>query len=104
MGLYLEYEHIGYHELQSRGYYPQKPYKAEQIEEANVRAAMMKAEWESKYAPQVKALSNKELLDEVIELAGGDDYEGCHTVLGSIVYDLLRAELKDRLTTYGFLS
>lgn len=43
-------------------------------------------------------MSNAELLDEVISLGGGDDYDiGCYTEIGSTMFDFGKSLLIDRL-------
>lgn len=61
-------------------------------------------EIKASYIAQVEALSNEELLQDYTDLAGGDDYDGCHTVHGQLVYELLGEELRNRLTKIGFLN
>lgn len=53
--------------------------------------------------PQVVALSNEDLYDEYTTFAGGDDYDGCHSQEGLIVWYELRDELDRRLKKIGFL-
>lgn len=50
----------------------------------------------SKYAPMVKELDDAALLDQTLHLAGGDDYDGCLTDEGRVVYELLFDELRLR--------
>lgn len=51
---------------------------------------------------QVLALSNEELLDDYTELAGGDDYDGCMTAGGDVVWAAVRAEFYRRLKEVGY--
>lgn len=53
---------------------------------------------------KVKALSNRELLEEYKYWAGGDDYEGCWTKEGKIEWDVVQAEMEERLIKCGFLE
>lgn len=57
--------------------------------------------WESKSEEEilglVKSLSNERLLEEAFFLAGGDDYDGCFTKLGSYTFGILHKELTSRL-------
>lgn len=46
---------------------------------------------------RISKLSNRQLLEETIELAAGDDYVGCFTNKWSITYILLLKELHTRL-------
>lgn len=46
---------------------------------------------------QIRGLSNAELLEETLQMAGGDDYDGCFTDFGLWEYTALRAELEERL-------
>lgn len=54
-------------------------------------------------AAKVAALDNRTLLDSTLQLAGGDDYDGCFTREGQYEYDTLAIELTRRLTACGFL-
>lgn len=54
------------------------------------------------YKSQVKLLNNNELFDEYTSLAGGDDYDGCHTKHGLVVWNLVADEFKRRLKTVGY--
>ncbi len=56
------------------------------------------------YKRQVQALSNNDLYYDTLDLAGGDDYDGCYTDHGEFVYGLLREELDSRLKAIGFLE
>ena len=51
----------------------------------------------------VKTLSNDELIARTLNLAGGDDYDGCHTHKGSYEYEQLLNELNKRLKIYNFI-
>lgn len=53
--------------------------------------------WQTKELERIAELTNKELLDEVLDLAGGDDWEGEFTAEGSWTYDKLVDELEKRL-------
>ena len=55
-----------------------------------------KAEFSRQVKPEIEALRDKELLEQTVQLAGGDDYDGCFTDYGAIIYDLLYTELADR--------
>lgn len=65
-------------------------------------------EWKEAQRPgiyeQVAALSNEALLDEYTDFAGGDDYDGCHTDGGMVVWQELQEELTKRLIAIGFLE
>ena len=50
----------------------------------------------NKFKDQVKALSDKELLHSMFNLARGDDSNGYFTDLGGYIYDLLCEELSQR--------
>jgi hypothetical protein len=52
----------------------------------------------------IEALSNDMLLEEVLNLAGGDDYDGCFTSRGRRDYERLLTELESRLLKIGFLK
>ena len=53
---------------------------------------------------KIKALSNEELLEAALELAGGDDYDGCFTDKGWRTFERLKTELYSRLLEIGFLA
>ena len=53
--------------------------------------------WQKKEQERIPQLSNRELLDETLELAGGNDYDGGYTPDGQITYHLLHNELYLRL-------
>ena len=55
------------------------------------------------YKGQVQRLSNTDIYDDTLDLAGGDNYDGCYTHHGQLVYNLLREELDSRLKAIGFL-
>jgi hypothetical protein len=58
----------------------------------------------SAFHERVSQMSNEELLRETLDLAGGDDYDGCFTDKGRRQYEILEAELHSRLLKYGFLG
>lgn len=47
-----------------------------------------------------KEMSNEELLDEVIELAAGDGYDGCFTKQGLWEFQYLKKKLYERLASW----
>lgn len=47
-----------------------------------------------------KRMSNEELLDEVLNQATGDDYDGCFTVKGLWEYRYLEGKLRERLASW----
>lgn len=53
--------------------------------------------WQIEIAEDVKEMDNKTLLDEVLFLAQGDDYDGEFTKEGEWQYDYLVMELENRL-------
>jgi hypothetical protein len=53
---------------------------------------------------EAKALSNFELLQDVIEMAAGDDYDGLFTPTGRIRFNAFHDELEYRLIQCGFLD
>lgn len=57
----------------------------------------LKLKWELEFHERVLKMSNAELLEEVLCLAGGDDYDGCFTTRGAREYDILFMELNYRL-------
>jgi len=46
---------------------------------------------------QEKSMSNNELYEEVLSLAGGDDYDGCFTDVGKLEYQYFKAKFEERL-------
>jgi hypothetical protein len=56
--------------------------------------------WKIDEGNRIESLSNRQLFDETLELAHGDDYDGCFTTRGSIVFDMLRTELECRLSKW----
>jgi hypothetical protein len=47
-----------------------------------------------------KHLTNEELLIEVLDLAGGDDWDGCFTENGKKEYEYLKSKLRERLSEW----
>jgi hypothetical protein len=58
------------------------------------------AKWKIEEEKRISLLSNSELLEETISLAGGDDYDGCFTVRGDFIYGKLYNELNKRLASW----
>lgn len=56
------------------------------------------------FVRNVLGYANGVLLEETIQLAGGDDYDGCFTEEGNWQYQVLKAELESRLRAVGFLE
>lgn len=46
---------------------------------------------------RITALSNRDLHESMLTLAGGDDYDGCFTYKGSITFDFYKKEFERRL-------
>jgi len=63
-----------------------------------------KYKWQDEILARIENMSNEELLDETLCLAGGDDYDGCFTSRGSWEYSALTSELEKRLKVCGFLG
>ena len=55
-------------------------------------------------AEQVAALNNQDLLSHYTHFAGGDDYDGCWTCEGCVVWEELSKEFNKRLVDCGFLD
>lgn len=53
---------------------------------------------------EVSALDNRSLLEETLELGGGDYQDGCFTSKGAFKYGCLKSELESRLDAIGFIS
>ena len=62
------------------------------------------AEQINKYEQDIHLLTNDELLNDVINLAGGDSWDGDFTYHGAEVFNLMRKELTFRLKAIGFLE
>ena len=60
--------------------------------------------WQEEMLARIETMSNEELLNETLGLAGGDDYDGCFTPKGQWEYDRLVEELEHRLKACGFLG
>ena len=56
--------------------------------------------WQKKIIENEKTMSNKELLDEVLDQAQGDDYEGAFTERGRWEYEYLLGKLHERLADW----
>lgn len=52
---------------------------------------------------EVAEMNNSQLLEETIDLAGGDDYDGFFTPKGTYTFRALSDELEKRLKLIGFL-
>lgn len=65
---------------------------------------MSMPEWKQKFLDRVKTLPLGELLIEVMQAAGGDDYDGCFTERGRFEFGVLRKELTSRLFERGLLT
>jgi hypothetical protein len=46
---------------------------------------------------KLKTIKSIQLLEETLDMAGGDDYDGCFTDEGLEVYELYKEELKKRV-------
>jgi len=53
--------------------------------------------WQQRVIEREREMTNEELLQEVIGLAGGDDYDGCFTKRGAWEFDYLQGKLYERL-------
>ena len=53
--------------------------------------------WQQSIIDSLEKFSDKELVDEIVTLANGDDYDGCFTDRGWWELDTLRDELLKRL-------
>jgi hypothetical protein len=60
--------------------------------------------WQIAELEAIKRMSNEELLEETIGLAGGDDYDGCFTSRGDWRFAELQFELHLRLRAVGYLE
>ncbi len=59
--------------------------------------------WQKEYLRELEKMTNKELFDEYTYFAGGDDYDGCYTVMGEWKWAKIENEFTNRLTKIGFL-
>ncbi len=55
------------------------------------------------YDARLLKMNNQELLDEFVNVSGGDDYDGGFTIYGDQELKMCRAELEKRLKAIGFL-
>jgi len=62
------------------------------------------AKWQERYLECLPKMSNGELLNEVIEGASGDSYDGNFTVRGWWQYKTAKFALYDRLYAAGFIT
>jgi len=53
--------------------------------------------WQKEIAEREKKMTNRELLDEVLDQAGGDDWDGAFTDKGKWEYEYLIKMLEKRL-------
>lgn len=53
--------------------------------------------WQTVIIKKVTAMSNAKLLEETLDLPGGDAHDGCWTNRCCWEYQVLEEELKDRL-------
>lgn len=54
----------------------------------------------SRILKKIKAMSNKRLLKETLELAPGDDHDGYFTAMGNFKFKHLKEELYSRLGSW----
>lgn len=52
------------------------------------------------FTARAKALSNADLLDETLNMGGGDGWDGCFTSEGMEEYEIFINELKSRLAEW----
>ena len=64
----------------------------------------MITKWQQAIIEREQKMSNKELLDEVINQAGGDDYDGCFTQQGLWEFEYLEGCLYRRLADCAFIE
>lgn len=57
----------------------------------------VRKDFREKEEKRISQLDNRFLFEETLELASGDDYDGCFTAEGSIKFEMLQRELRDRL-------
>lgn len=57
----------------------------------------MPADFEETEKVRASGLSNKTLYEELLDISGGDDYDGCFTQEGVITYNALKSEFETRL-------
>lgn len=63
------------------------------------------ANWSKfKVITEVRVLSNQELIEDILHLAMGDDYDGCFTNEGDFRFCALKTELSKRLLSIGFID
>lgn len=57
----------------------------------------LKLKWQIEFVEKVRGWSNRQLLNEALGLAMGDDYDGCFTSRGAWQMQYLERELEKRL-------
>lgn len=57
----------------------------------------VRKDFREKEEKRISQLDNRFLFEETLELASGDDYDGCMTPEGNITFEILQKELRDRL-------
>jgi len=55
------------------------------------------AKWQEEYVEQIEAMSNAELLDEVLDQSHGDSWDGAFTKNGNWRYNCVELHLRMRL-------
>ena len=60
--------------------------------------------WQKEFLEDISKMSNPELLDATLLLAGGDDYDGCMTDRGEWEFAQLTTTLDERLAKSGFYT
>lgn len=56
--------------------------------------------WQKKHIERIESMSNSELLDEALELAGGDSWDGIFTKRGEWEYSAITLHLRMRLVDW----
>jgi len=65
---------------------------------------MKLTKWQKEIIDKCKTISNDELLNTVIGLAGGDDYDGCMTGRGQWEFEYMNILLRKKLVEANFIK
>lgn len=58
------------------------------------------AKWKEELLERLRKVSNKDLYEWLLNIASGDDYDGCFTASGEWEYEQVKLEFEKRLTDW----
>ena len=67
------------------------------LDEIGERQKVKMTKWQKEIIDKVDNMSNRDFIDQILFLAGGDDYDGEFTTKGRFEYNYLTEELTNRL-------